>query len=93
MCVCAYVRMCVRVCVCAYLPICLFAYLRMCVCVCVRMCVCVYVCMHGCMYACTSVRTWKIVEKDNKIAEVEERLKSLEILTWKIDDIELLGSL
>ena len=52
MCVCAYVRMfvCMCVCVCAYVRMCVCSY----VCVCVRMCVCAYVRM------CVCVKTGKI---------------------------------
>ena len=60
MCVCRYVCVYVRMCVCTYVYVCV--YVRMCVCTCVCVCVClyvcryvgVYVCMYVCLYVCNS---------------------------------------
>ena len=51
MCVCAFVRVCVRVCACACVHVCV----RACMCVCMHACVCVCVCVHVCVRLCACV--------------------------------------
>ena len=48
-CVCACVRVCVRVRVCACVRVCVCACVRVCVCACVRVCVCACVRVYACV--------------------------------------------